>query len=88
MRKKNPITDLKISEIVPATVILLFLLLLGLWPKIISERVDHEINSRYSNINSDYSSTLPPCCPPKGIDSSFESNQSSIHKSLNQIHIK
>ena len=86
--KKNPITDLKISEIVPVTVILLFLLLLGLWPKIISERVDHEINSRYSNINSDYSSTLPPCCPPEGIDSSFESNQSSIHKSLNQIHIK
>ena len=43
--KKSPVTDLSISEMLPASVILSALLLIGLWPLSISERIDSEISS-------------------------------------------
>ena len=48
--KKNPISDLKLHEIVPAGIILLALLFLGFWPRGISDRIDTEIETRYSSV--------------------------------------
>ena len=72
--KKNPITDLSFSEILPAGVILSALLFLGLWPRGISDRIDQEIDSRYSQLRSEQTMSLPPCCLLENGDS--ENNQS------------
>ena len=72
--KKNPISDLSFSEILPAGLIMCALLFLGLWPRGISDRIDQEISSRYSQLTSDASMSLPPCCLLKEGD--LENNQS------------
>ena len=58
--KKNPISDLKMHEIVPAGIILLALLFLGFWPRGISDRIDTEIETRYSKMNIYLTKFLPP----------------------------
>ena len=50
--KKNPISDLRLHEIVPAGIILLALLFLGFWPRGISDRIDKEIETRYSSVST------------------------------------
>ena len=72
--KKNPITDLSLSEILPAGIIFSALLFIGLWPRGISDRIDQEINSRYSQLSSEQSMSLPPCCLLEKGD--LENNQS------------
>ena len=72
--KKNPISDLSFSEILPASLILSALLFLGLWPRWISERIDQEISTRYSQLTATQTMSLPPCCLLKEGD--FENNQS------------
>ncbi len=61
--KKSPISDLSITEILPASIILFALLLIGLWPLSISERIDSEITTRYSIFDSNETQTRPSCCP-------------------------
>ena len=73
LEKKKPISDLKSSEALPAALILLALLFIGLWPRGVADRIDQEINTRYLHFNSDYSS-LPPCCLLN--DSHVENNDS------------
>ena len=59
--KDHPVKDLSLREIFPAVLILVPLLLLGLWPRETSIRVDREINSRYQAFNRVVqSSKLPP----------------------------
>jgi hypothetical protein len=65
---------LSFSEILPAGVILSALLFLGLWPRGISDRIDQEIDSRYSQLRSEQTMSLPPCCLLENGDS--ENNQS------------
>jgi len=61
--KKSPISDLSITEILPASIILFALLLIGLWPLSISERIDSEITTRYSIFDSNETQARPSCCP-------------------------
>ena len=67
-QKNKKISDLRSKEILPAAVILLPLLLLGLWPKSVSDGIDTNVSSQLSILNEegrgDYA--LPPCCPPPG----------------------
>ena len=62
--KGSPIVDLSVTEMIPAGVLVSALLFLGLWPKGISERVNHEIHLRYDSSSSlsGRTSQLPPCC--------------------------
>ena len=62
--KGSPIVDLSVTEMIPAGVLVSALLFLGLWPKGISERVNHEIHLRYDSSSSlsGRNSQLPPCC--------------------------
>ena len=62
--KDSPIVDLSVTEMIPAGVLVSALLFLGLWPKGISERVNHEIHLRYDSSSSlsGRTSQLPPCC--------------------------
>ena len=62
--KDSPIVDLSVTEMIPAGVLVSALLFLGLWPKGISERVNHEIHLRYESSSSlsGRTSQLPPCC--------------------------
>ncbi|MDG1137906.1 MAG: NADH-quinone oxidoreductase subunit M [Opitutales bacterium] len=63
---KKKISDLSFSEIFPASLILLALLLIGLWPLTISPRIDSEIENRYNAVDSQVvGSSLPPCCLAK-----------------------
>ncbi len=63
---KKKISDLSFSEIIPAGLILFSLLLIGLWPRTISPRIDVEIESRYGALDIKVAgSDLPPCCPAK-----------------------
>ena len=62
--KESEISDLKLKEILPASLILLPLLLIGLWPKGISEGIDVNISSRYEIFEKgDRNLGLPSCCP-------------------------
>ena len=84
--KDHPVKDLSLREIFPAALILVPLLLLGLWPRETSIRVDREINSRYQAFNQVVqSSKLPPCCPPQSGDSSIIPSPDS-NASLNSNH--
>ena len=62
--KENPVSDLKIAELVPAGLLVAALLLLGLWPRSISERVDGEIGTRYKAFEERLAGGLPACCVP------------------------
>ncbi len=59
---KKPITDLTKVEILPASLILGALLLIGLWPLSISSRIDREIDKKYSYPGTS-SLSKPACCP-------------------------
>ena len=84
--KDHPVKDLSLREIFPAVLILVPLLLLGLWPRETSIRVDREINSRYQAFNRVVqSSKLPPCCPPQSSDPSIIPSPDS-NASLNSNH--
>jgi NADH-quinone oxidoreductase subunit M len=78
--KENKILDLNIKEIIPASLILLPLLFIGLWPKGISEGIDVNISSRYQIFDKgDGNLGLPSCCPLSVIEDSLP--ESSIQKS-------
>ena len=62
--KENPVSDLKVTELVPAGLLVAALLLLGLWPRSISERVDGEIGTRYKAFEERLAGGLPACCVP------------------------
>lgn len=64
--KKKPITDLTKVEILPASLILGSLLLIGLWPLSISPRIDREIHGKYSQLDTQNSLAKPACCPVDG----------------------
>ena len=62
--KDHLIKDLSMEEILPASFILVPLLLLGLWPKLVSQGIDANIQARYEILeNGDGSYGLPSCCP-------------------------
>ena len=79
--KDSPVKDLSRSEIVPASLLVAALLLLGLWPRSISERVDVETIDRYSAFEawkSGESGALPACCAHgAGAVESAETNATS-----------
>jgi len=60
--KDNSVKDLDLMEMVPASLLVAALLLLGLWPRTISDRVDGEIGNRYQSFESSVSEGLPACC--------------------------
>ena len=62
-KRGSSITDLNKLEILPATIILAPLFLLGIWPLTISQRIDVEIDNRYSQFVSVSASHKPACCP-------------------------
>ncbi len=65
--RKKSISDLSLKEIIPAGLILLALLWIGLWPKTIAPRIDGEINRRYLPFESSLNAgALPACCPQEG----------------------
>ena len=73
--KKHKIKDLSLGEIVPAALILIPLLFIGLWPKSISQGIDTNVSQRYQlleNGNNNYG--LPSCCP---VDQVFRSDSDS-----------
>ncbi|MGY8713725.1 MAG: hypothetical protein ACKVJ1_07570, partial [Verrucomicrobiia bacterium] len=77
--KDKPILDLKPSEIIPAGIILSALLFLGLWPRGVSDRIDHEISTRYEKIDlAALSQFTPACCLPSPSDVDLDNNQSSL----------
>ena len=52
------------KKFLPASFILVPLLLLGLWPKLVSQGIDANIQARYEILeNGDGSYGLPSCCP-------------------------
>ena len=61
--KESSVSDLSREEIIPAALILSALLLIGLWPSSISERIDSEIGVRYSHKESKSLYSKPSCCP-------------------------
>ncbi len=62
--KDQRIQDLSMDEILPASFILVPLILLGLWPKGVSQGVDTNIQARYEILEKgDGSYGLPSCCP-------------------------
>ena len=64
LTKENKITDLSLGEIVPASLILIPLLFLGLWPRGISQGIDTNISDRYELLEKgDSNYGLPECCP-------------------------
>jgi len=60
--KENPVKDLNLSELLPAGLLVAALLLLGLWPRTISDRVNGEIGIRYQAFESVEPGGLPACC--------------------------
>ena len=77
--KENKISDLSIAEVVPASLILLPLLFIGLWPKGISQGIDINVTNRYELLekgNSNYG--LPSCCP---VDQVFKNGKNTEKQS-------
>ena len=73
--KKHQIKDLSLGEIVPAALILVPLLFIGLWPKSISQGIDTNVSQRYQLLeNGDNNYGLPSCCP---VDQVFRSDSDS-----------
>jgi len=65
--EKNPASDLTRVELLSSGVILAALTLIGLFPSLISERIDHEIETRYEVFQEAQSSIgRPSCCPVEG----------------------
>jgi NADH-quinone oxidoreductase subunit M len=60
--KENPVKDLNLVEMLPAGLLVAALLLLGLWPRTISDRVNAEIGNRYQAFESSAPGSLPACC--------------------------
>jgi len=72
---KKKVSDLNRSEIIPALLILIALLWIGLWPRTISPRIDAEIESRYQALESHRAeSSRPSCCPTPDMNSSSSSS--------------
>ena len=62
--KEHKIKDLSVDEVIPASLILVPLLFLGLWPKGVSEGIDANISARYQILeNGEGGYGLPSCCP-------------------------
>ena len=62
--KNSKINDLSLAETIPAVLILLPLMFLGLWPKGIAEGIDTSITKRYELLEKGGSNYgLPSCCP-------------------------
>ena len=82
--KEHKINDLSIDEIIPASLILVPLLFLGLWPKGVSEGIDANISARYQILeNGEGGYGLPSCCPVDvvmGKSASFTSESSEKSK--------
>ena len=82
--KEHKINDLSIDEIIPASLILVPLLFLGLWPKGVSEGIDTNISARYQILeNGEGGYGLPSCCPVDVVldkSASFTSESSEKRK--------
>jgi NADH-quinone oxidoreductase subunit M len=81
--KKCKINDLTFAETIPAVLILLPLMFIGLWPKGISEGIDTSISKRYELLEKGGSNYgLPSCCPVDQVfkkDVDNESQSGSIN---------
>ena len=72
---QKKVSDLNPSEIIPALLILIALLWIGLWPRTVSPRIDAEIESRYQALESHRAeSSRPSCCPSPDENSSSSSS--------------
>jgi NADH-quinone oxidoreductase subunit M len=80
--KSSPISDLSVSEMIPAGVLVAALLFLGLWPRGISDRVNREVLLRYESLNhlSEPGSQLAPCCLPQDGEANLKEPESSAEK--------
>ncbi|HAD20592.1 MAG TPA: NADH-quinone oxidoreductase subunit N [Opitutae bacterium] len=75
--KKSKINDLSLAETIPAVLILLPLMFIGLWPKGISEGIDTSITKRYELLEKGGSNYgLPSCCPVDQVFKKDVNNQS------------
>ncbi len=75
--KKSKINDLSFAESIPAVLILLPLVFIGLWPKGISEGIDISITKRYELLEKGGSNYgLPSCCPVDQVFKKSVTNQS------------
>jgi NADH-quinone oxidoreductase subunit M len=75
--KKSKINDLTFAETIPAVLILLPLMFIGLWPKGISEGIDTGITKRYELLEKGGSNYgLPSCCPVDQVFKKDVKNQS------------
>ena len=74
--KDHKIKDLSLGEIIPAALILLPLLFLGLWPKGISQGIDTNVTDRYELLEKGGSNYgLPSCCP---VDQVFKKSTNTV----------
>lgn len=74
--KKSKINDLSFAETIPAVLILLPLMFIGLWPKGISEGIDTNITKRYELLEKGGSNFgLPSCCPVDQVLKKTENHQ-------------
>tara|TARA_B100001248_G_C27380754_1_gene456814 strand:- start:471 stop:2117 length:1647 start_codon:yes stop_codon:yes gene_type:complete len=77
LEKKSQINDLSFAETIPAVLILLPLVFIGLWPKGISEGIDISITKRYELLEKGGSNYgLPSCCPVDQVFKKSVTNQS------------
>jgi len=77
--KENKISDLSFAEVVPAALILVPLLFIGLWPKGISQGIDINVTNRYELLEKGSSNYgLPSCCP---VDQVFKNGQNTENQS-------
>ena len=75
--KNSKINDLSLAETIPAVLILLPLMFLGLWPKGIAEGIDTSITKRYELLEKGGSNYgLPSCCPVDQVFKKDVNNQS------------
>ncbi len=64
--KKCPVYDLKGKELFPAALILGSLILIGICPSLVSDRIDRAVSDRYSSNSPSGSTSKPSCCPSDG----------------------
>ena len=79
--KSSPISDLSVSEMIPAGIWLRPCFFLAL-AKGISDRVNREVLLRYESLNhlSEPGSQLAPCCLPKNGEANLKEPESSAEK--------
>ena len=78
--KDHKIKDLSLGEIIPAALILLPLLFLGLWPKGISQGIDTNVTDRYELLEKGGSNYgLPSCCP---VDQVFKKSTNTVGEEI------